>query len=775
MRRSRLSALLLLFAPVLMAEKCFEGPTQPPEVVPDAPTIGNVVAGEGTAEVNFVAAQNTGTQPLTGFTATCTGGAATSSATATISPIIVTGLTNGVQYACSVTAESAAGASVASASVSVVPFTIPGAPTVGSVTPVSGGAVVNFVAPASNGGSGITGYTATCTPAAGGAALNNTGTASPITVSNLTNGTQYSCTVFATNARGTGSPSSSANVTPATTPGAPTITDVVAGNGQTTISFDAGATGGSAITTFSVTCTATGQTTRAANNPTSPITVTQLVNGVQYTCDVRAANAIGVSPASASQNVTPVGPPGAPTNAVATPGNASASVAFGVPSSTGGSAITGYTATCVTTTPGGAPAQSTSGSASPLTVNSLVNGMSWTCTVVATNVHGNSAASTGATVTPRTVPGAPTGLIATAGNTSASIAFTAPVSNGGATVTGYTVTCTAGGQPNRTGTGTTSPISVTQLVNFVQYACTVVATNAAGNGTASTAANVTPTNLGLGTSTLCGYSWNQVNNAITNTGGTVYTSIVSYTCNTTQRTMTMNQVPDHPGAAQAASGNPNKMIAQSNPSSVAFTLNPAVVGMTPKGNVVGWAINGVKFDPATAEICPTQSYCSTGGATYGAGTTWNVEALGQTLFSAGVDGANAHIQPGGAYHYHGMPDLYLTYLAKGQKLTLIGFAVDGFPIYAKWGYTDVNDTTSAVIEMTSSYKLKAVIPTGRPDTSTVKYGTFTQDWEHQVGLGHLDECNGRTSKTPEFPAGVYAYYITNTYPYIQRCIKGTAP
>jgi hypothetical protein len=77
--------------------------------------------------------------------------------------------------------------------------------------------------------------------------------------------------------------------------------------------------------------------------------------------------------------------------------------------------------------------------------------------------------------------------------------------------------------------------------------------------------------------------------------------------------------------------------------------------------------------------------------------------------------------------------------------------------------------------MNSSYQLKTTIPAGRPDTSIVKYGTFTQDWEYVAGLGHLDQCNGRTGVTPEFPAGTYAYYITSTYPYIQRCHKGTVP
>ena len=49
-------------------------------------------------------------------------------------------------------------------------------------------------------------------------------------------------------------------------------------------------------------------------------------------------------------------------------------------------------------------------------------------------------------------------------------------------------------------------------------------------------------------------------------------------------------------------------------------------------------------------------------------------------------------------------------------------------------------------------------------------GTFQQDYSYVAASGDLDESNGRTGVTPEFPSGIYHYYITDTYPYIQRCI-----
>lgn len=89
-----------------------------------------------------------------------------------------------------------------------------------------------------------------------------------------------------------------------------------------------------------------------------------------------------------------------------------------------------------------------------------------------------------------TVPDAPTIGTATAGDASASVAFTPPGNNGGAAITGYTATSTPGGL---TGTGASSPITVSGLSNGTAYTFTVHATNSVGNSAESAASNsVTP-------------------------------------------------------------------------------------------------------------------------------------------------------------------------------------------------------------------------------------------------------------------------------------------
>jgi uncharacterized repeat protein (TIGR03803 family) len=433
-----------------------------PASVPDAPTIGTATSGNASVSVAFTAPPSDGGSAITGYTATC----GTQSNSSVSSPIVVSGLTNGVAVTCTVLATNGVGNGPPSAaSSSVTPATVPGAPTIGTATAGNSSVSVTFTPPGSNGGSAITGYTATC------GTQSNSGAASPIVVSGLTNGVPVNCTVLSTNGVGNGSPSAASDsVTPATVPGAPTIETATAGNASVSVSFTApGDHGGSPITGYLATCDA-----QSNSGTSSPIVVRGLMNGAAVTCTVRATNSVGNGPSSAaSDSVTPATVPEAPTIGAATAGNASVSVTFTAPARDGGSPITGYTATC--------GSQSGLGATSPIVVTGLANGVAVTCEVIATNsVGGGPPSAPSNSVTPATVPGAPTIGATTAGNASVSVSFTAPGDDGGSPITGYLATCDA-----LSNSAASSPIVVTGLTNGVPVTCTVLATNSVGNGPSS--------------------------------------------------------------------------------------------------------------------------------------------------------------------------------------------------------------------------------------------------------------------------------------------------
>lgn len=226
------------------------------------------------------------------------------------------------------------------------------------------------------------------------------------------------------------------------------------------------------------------------------------------------------------------------------------------------------------------------------------------------------------------------------------------------------------------------------------------------------------------------------------------------------RVIRANGIPDHETGQFPGRGNPNRIAAQSHRFRVTTApqraAQPTAIGM----NWFGIAVNGVVFDPAAAEWWQNDR---TNG--------WQYDALGGGP-NLGIDAQHAHVQPTGMYHYHGVPTALLTRLTgETPKMALVGWAADGFPIYGPWIPTQANDAASKLKRAASSYRLKAGPrpdgPGGTPD------GKFVRDWEYVAGAGDLDECNGRTGVTPEFPQGTYYYVLTDEFPFVPRLWRGT--
>ena len=313
----------------------------------------------------------------------------------------------------------------------------------------------------------------------------------------LTAGTVYYVKAYATNSAGTAygneiSFTSTASIVPIlTTTAASAITQTTATSGGNVTSD-----GGAAVTARGVCWSTTTGPTTALNTKTTDDTgtgiftssITALTAGIVYYVRAYATNSAGTAYGNEltfTTSAVTLTVPGAPTIGTASAGNTQVVITFTAPVSNGGSVITGYT---VTSSPGNFTG---TGSASPILVTGLTNGTAYTFTVTATNAIGTSLASSASnSITPSTVPGAPTGVSATTGNAQATVTFTAPVSNGGSAITGYTVTSSPG---NFIGSGSSSPITVTGLINGYANTFTVTAINAIGNSLASSASNsVTP-------------------------------------------------------------------------------------------------------------------------------------------------------------------------------------------------------------------------------------------------------------------------------------------
>ncbi|WP_165371503.1 hypothetical protein [Pseudolysobacter antarcticus] len=441
----------------------------PATSLPSAPRNLIATAGIGQASISFDPPLAPGGTILH-YTMSC----GAHSAIGTASPIVVTGLSNGVSVTCTAVATNSIGDSVPSApSNAMTPMAVlPAAPSNAIATRGNAQVSVAFTASAYDGGAPITSYGVTC----GSQRIN--GSASPIVVTGLSNGIAVTCVVVATNVIGDGPASAPSNsVIPASVPDAATAVVATRGNTQVSVAFIPGSNQGLPISNFHVVCA-----TRSADGLASPIVVGGLTNGVAVACSVIATNALGDGPASAQSNaVIPATIPDAPLAVSATRGNAQVSVAFTAGVSNGGAVVSGYTATCGN--------QSMSGATAPIVVSGLSNGVAVSCSVIANNVIGNSAPSAPSnSVTPATVADAPMNVVATRGNAQVNVAFDAGEGNGGAAVNGFTATC--GGQSI---SGAASPLLVTGLSNGTPVNCSVIASNDVGNSLASSPSNtVTP-------------------------------------------------------------------------------------------------------------------------------------------------------------------------------------------------------------------------------------------------------------------------------------------
>ena len=126
----------------------------------------------------------------------------------------------------------------------------------------------------------------------------------------------------------------------------------------------------------------------------------------------------------------------------------------------------------------------------------------------------------------------------------------------------------------------------------------------------------------------------------------------------------------------------------------------------------------------------------------------------------------------GQYIYQANPYVMANVAIAGNHSPLVGYAWDGNPIYGPFGYANA-DGTGGIILNSSSYQLSTtprLDKTGQPFINGLQMaqyatptGAYIEDFIYVPNSGTLDECNGRFVVTPEYPAGVYAYFASAVF------------
>lgn len=216
-----------------------------------------------------------------------------------------------------------------------------------------------------------------------------------------------------------------------------------------------------------------------------------------------------------------------------------------------------------------------------------------------------------------------------------------------------------------------------------------------------------------------------------------------------------NGLPDHATGRFPNRSNPNSIRAQKHYYRVPIAPN-VVFEPRSKDGVIGVALNGIPFEPSTGECWSETGQRQPPGSNKNC--RWREEAIiGSSTRRLGLDYSNAHVQPNGTYHYHGIPWGMIKAMSQNSyDLVHVGYAADGVRIFV---------SKSGAYK--PSYKLKLGTREGGPGG---RYdGKYTADYEYAAAkMGDLDQCNGA------YVGGEYVYFITAGFPYAPRCLMGIA-
>ena len=221
-------------------------------------------------------------------------------------------------------------------------------------------------------------------------------------------------------------------------------------------------------------------------------------------------------------------------------------------------------------------------------------------------------------------------------------------------------------------------------------------------------------------------------------GATYPAPSVEVSCTADSMTVTANGIPHYPYLQVT----PNPLSAQNH--SWTIPLNP-MLGETmtdiPLLGVAAFTVNGLPI--------------------YGPNEGPFPDPFGDPIYNDILDWCLGHTAQSGDYHYHALAEECFFAVGQDEPSPILGFALDGFPIYGPRGCVDADCTE--VVEFQSSWEM-----VGDPTTyAWDNYECSAGSCDAADGV-HLDRCNGRIG-----PDGTYRYHATSTFPYILGCYRGT--
>ena len=383
----------------------------------------------------------------------------------------------------------------------------------------------------------------------------------------------------------------------------PTLSAIQCGNGLVNLIWNQPNNNGSEITSYNVyqAVSTTGSFTRVSSNINfigTTAVVSGLTNLTTYYFQVSAVNAGGESVKSSTISGMPGIVPSAPQNVTGVAGNKSVALSWSPPSTVGTPSLTSYYVYVSSTFendggagaggPGGAGGgggqtidtsytivSSISVTGTSVTIPRLTNGTAYRFKVSAYNSIGEgSQSAASSSITPAqaasaTVPSAPQLLNAVAGDSSVTLTWTAPISDGGASVTSYKVynaTTSAEITTNITRPTSTSA-TITGLTNGTSVQYVVKAVNTAGAGTSATSPSVMPNSLIANISSIVSTlgTTNSISGAID--------SLITETCHANNTNLTYQSSTD----AQTYAG--VQVMTQTDPQALSTTAETLVSTM----------------------------------------------------------------------------------------------------------------------------------------------------------------------------------------------------